>query len=318
MAYAALNVLLTLYAFVAYIGVRHSIVDLWIHFKQLLYKPVRPRRRRVFGRKRRTAQPVAPPDWRTVLNLRDDHSPSWPSSLRELLTAAATANVGGIPEPRDFRTVFQPVLNLVGGQLVGYEALTRFRDGSSTEQRLVDAASAGAGMAMEEVLLRGAFQAADAFLPPDRWLAVKASPRLIIGNPSVRLLMKEANRTVVVEINEPSAHDFGRDIHQVRELLPDNCRVALEHARMGHKTLAAIAELKPDFVKLDRSVVSGIATDDARRTDLRNVVKAAADQGTLVIASGIEFSADRLALESTGVLLGQGYLLGRPEEMVDA
>jgi cellulose synthase/poly-beta-1,6-N-acetylglucosamine synthase-like glycosyltransferase len=69
MAYAALNIFLAGYAVVAFIGIRNSIVDAWIHFTSLLYKPVRPhRRRRLWFR----AGPQVPPpavDWRSVLQV---------------------------------------------------------------------------------------------------------------------------------------------------------------------------------------------------------------------------------------------------------
>jgi EAL domain-containing protein (putative c-di-GMP-specific phosphodiesterase class I) len=87
---------------------------------------------------------------------------------------------------------------------------------------------------------------------------------------------------------------------------------------MGYKTLAALVELEPDFVKLDRSAVAGIADDKARRVQVRTLVELAAEHRSTVIAAGIESPSDRDALEVLNVDLGQGFLLGRPGEMVDA
>ena len=69
MVYAAVNLILAAYATVAFIGLRNSIVDGWIHLTSLLYKPVRPRRRRVLLRARSTTPEPAPADWRTVLQV---------------------------------------------------------------------------------------------------------------------------------------------------------------------------------------------------------------------------------------------------------
>jgi hypothetical protein len=68
MVYAAVNVVLAGYAIVAYIGIRNSIVDGWIHFVSLLYKPARPDKRRQLFRARPAApEPVV--DWRSVLQV---------------------------------------------------------------------------------------------------------------------------------------------------------------------------------------------------------------------------------------------------------
>jgi cellulose synthase/poly-beta-1,6-N-acetylglucosamine synthase-like glycosyltransferase len=68
MAYAAVNIVLATYATVAFIGLRNSVADGWIHFTSLLYKPVRPRRR-VFFRARTNAPVPVPADWRSVLQV---------------------------------------------------------------------------------------------------------------------------------------------------------------------------------------------------------------------------------------------------------
>jgi cellulose synthase/poly-beta-1,6-N-acetylglucosamine synthase-like glycosyltransferase/chitodextrinase len=76
MAYAALNVILAGYAVVAFIGLRNSVVDAWIHLTSLLYKPQRSRRR--LSRATRTAQPVpAPDDWRAVLEVGLTDTGQW-------------------------------------------------------------------------------------------------------------------------------------------------------------------------------------------------------------------------------------------------
>jgi len=318
MAYAALNVLLILYAIIAFIGVRNCIADTWLHAKQLLYKPAVPRsRRRVLRRKKTAALPVVTPNWRAVLHAGDDHPASWPSSVRELLAGASTEPVGGIPESTEFRTVFQPVFHLATGDVVGYEALSRFNDGSSTERRIADAVAAQAGMALEEVLLRAALQAA-AELSTQPWLALKVSPRLLVAEAGVRRLIEQQKRLVVVEVTEPSTSDLTPELRRLKSLLPDNARIALEHVRMGYKTLAALVELEPDFVKLDRSAVAGIANDKARRVQVRTLIELASEHRSTVIATGIESPSDLYALEMLNVDLGQGFLLGESKEMVDA
>ena len=63
LAFAAFNTLLGGYAIVAYIGLRNSVVDTWIHFKSLLYKPAKPPR----TERARAAQPPVPASHRLAV-----------------------------------------------------------------------------------------------------------------------------------------------------------------------------------------------------------------------------------------------------------
>jgi cellulose synthase/poly-beta-1,6-N-acetylglucosamine synthase-like glycosyltransferase len=69
MTYAALNIILACYATLAFIGLRNSFVDAWVHLTSLLYKPVRPRRKRRFPRARAQVPAPVPADWRSVLQI---------------------------------------------------------------------------------------------------------------------------------------------------------------------------------------------------------------------------------------------------------
>jgi cellulose synthase/poly-beta-1,6-N-acetylglucosamine synthase-like glycosyltransferase/chitodextrinase len=76
MAYAAVNIVLAVYATVAFIGVRNSLVDGWIHATSLLQAPARPRR---LPKRRRAEQQAPPPaDWRSVLEIGPADSGLWP------------------------------------------------------------------------------------------------------------------------------------------------------------------------------------------------------------------------------------------------
>jgi EAL domain-containing protein (putative c-di-GMP-specific phosphodiesterase class I) len=73
-----------------------------------------------------------------------------------------------------------------------------------------------------------------------------------------------------------------------------------------------VLELRPDIVKIDRSLVHGLAGDRARRVAVTAFVSLAEDLGSTVIAEGVENPADYEAVRDLGVHGAQGYLLGRP------
>jgi EAL domain-containing protein (putative c-di-GMP-specific phosphodiesterase class I) len=247
-----------------------------------------------------------------VGNGRPTRRPSGPTTAAQPVSAPVA---GRLPNPDEFHTVFQPVVSLRTGDVVGFEALTRFDDGTSPERWLSDAAAAGTSMALEALLVRAALRASTS-LPNDVWLAVKASPRVIEADQGIRNLLGAAGRQLVVEVTEPSTSDMPSELRRLPALLPSNVALAIEHAGVGHKSISALMDLAPRYVKLDRSVIVGLAGDRARQAQVAAFVRVAGERGCLVVASGVENEEDRQAASDLGASLGQGYLLGRPEELV--
>jgi cellulose synthase/poly-beta-1,6-N-acetylglucosamine synthase-like glycosyltransferase len=95
MAYAALNIVLAAYAVVAFIGVRNSAVDAWIHLTGLLYRPARSRRRRLPLRSRVAAPPASSADWRAVLEVGLTDTGQWSIPAGPQAAAAAFQGPSG-------------------------------------------------------------------------------------------------------------------------------------------------------------------------------------------------------------------------------
>ena len=70
--------------------------------------------------------------------------------------------------------------------------------------------------------------------------------------------------------------------------------------------------LRATYVKIDRSWISGIEHDPAKRALVAGIGNFAAESGALVIAEGIETEPELETVRSLDIHLGQGYLLGRP------
>jgi EAL domain-containing protein (putative c-di-GMP-specific phosphodiesterase class I)/cellulose synthase/poly-beta-1,6-N-acetylglucosamine synthase-like glycosyltransferase len=338
MVYAGLNVLLAGYAIVAFIGLRHSVGDVWAHLRDMLSKPAPKPAPSV--RRRRASAPdpavIARVDWRSVLQFGSTDPSHWPvSGPATLITgplgpsvvarsgdqaagSAPARPAAGMDEPAgttiDFHTVFQPVLHLDSGDVVGYEALTRFADGRGPEHQLADALSSGAAVELEAALVEAAVVAAQNFLSAG-WLAVNASSRFVVADATFRSIIEAAPFEVVVELREPVTIDADHALRQVARTLPANASLAIDNAGLGHKTLALIGTLQPRFVKLDRNQVAGIDHDPARQAQLQTLVAVAEQVGTTIVATGIETEEELMALRERGVTCGQGYLLGRPSEL---
>jgi PAS domain S-box-containing protein len=230
--------------------------------------------------------------------LRERGSESQANALREMIAEGAV------------RTVFQPIVRLDTRAVVGYEALTRFGDGSSPLQRFAEAEAAGLAVELERACLASAFSAARE-LPADRWLSVNLSPAALDGLKSLASEV-ESDRALVIEITErQSIDDYSAARRSLRRHLP-TARIAVDDAGAGFASLRHIAELRPAIVKLDIELVRNVHRDPAREALIAGMVHFAKESGCELIAEGIEAEPERRTLLRLGVTLGQGFLLGAP------
>jgi PAS domain S-box-containing protein len=226
-------------------------------------------------------------------------------ALREIIDSGAV------------RTVFQPVVRLKDHVVVGYEALTRFTDGSSPLQRFAEAEQVGLAVDLERAAVASAMRASAA-LPSGPWLSINLSPAVLPRLREVASLTSDAQRPLVVEITERMAiEDYGAARRLLRRHLP-NARIAVDDAGAGFASLRHIAELRPAIVKLDMQLVRNVHRDPAREALVAGMVHFAAASGCELIAEGIETEQELRALMRLGVALGQGFLLGRPDAVIAA
>ena len=100
--------------------------------------------------------------------------------------------------------------------------------------------------------------------------------------------------------------------HNLTALRQAGVRIALDDLGTGYSSLAWLSAFPIDVVKLDRSMIAGLDSDQPRTTMVRGFVQVFQDLGLSVVAEGIETEHQRQALLAMGCSLGQGYLFGRP------
>jgi PAS domain S-box-containing protein len=213
---------------------------------------------------------------------------------------------------RAFTPSFQPVVELESRSVVGYEALTRFHDGTLPERRFAAAEAAGLGRELELATLAAAIEAAHS-LPPGRWLSLNVSPS-IIGDPATAPLFARLDgRPLVLELTERSEiHDY-EVVREAFDRLPVPTSLAVDDAGAGFASLRHIIELHPRYVKLDMRLVRGVDSDPARQALIAGMVYFSRQTDCVLVAEGIETEDERRTLRLLGVTFGQGFLLGRPE-----
>ena len=219
--------------------------------------------------------------------------------------------VEAVLQDHAFEPVFQPVVDLASGAIVGYEALTRFRDRTRPDRRFADAEAVGLGLELESACLAAALAAAPD-LPGGGWVSLNVSPGLLLERQRLARCLRGYAGAVVLEVTEHVAIENYTGVRDAVAGLGGHVQVAVDDAGAGFASFRHILELRPDFVKLDIGLVRQIDHDDVRQALVAGIVYFAKKSGCRLIAEGIETTGERDQLRALGVDLGQGYLLGRP------
>ena len=219
---------------------------------------------------------------------------------------------------------FQPIVSLRDGQVFGYEALIRGPKGGTLRRpgALYRAAEKARMVSwfdlacQEQCFARAARQG----LRHHLFINMEAEGLAFMDmhERSLATRARDAGLTpasIVVEITERQAvEDFPRLMHALEKLREQGFKIAIDDAGAGYNSLHAIAELRPDFIKIDRALVRNLDVNGAHRALLSALVSYARNIGTRVLAEGSETREELATLIDLGVTYGQGYLMGRPAD----
>lgn len=237
---------------------------------------------------------------------------------------ARIARLRQIIDSEDVRTLVHPIFELESMEVIGYEALSRGPEGGEFEHpdKLFAAAyDADLVLSLERLCRKRALQAAVG-MHEDRLLFVNVEPEAI-ADPQLRDVVTSAlladaslpNRRVVLEITERAAISdfsaFRATLEYVRAL---GFTVAIDDAGAGYGSLQCLAEVRPEWLKIDLSLVRGVDSDHVRIALVESLVLLAERVGAKLIAEGIETVAELETLRDLGVKHGQGFLLAMPSE----
>lgn len=222
--------------------------------------------------------------------------------------------IDGILRGEGLTSVYQPLYDLASNRVVGFECLSRFpsapRQGPEVWFR--EAVDVGLGMELEFKAVERAFRAFSV-LPEPVYLAANLSPAAISNGQLSRLLSDAPLRRVVIEITEhDTISEYEKIVDALRPLRASGARMAVDDAGAGFASFRHILRLQPDYIKLDRSLVSNIESDPARRALTTAFVRFASETGSQIIAEGVETQAELDALRDLGVGKAQGYFFSKP------
>ena len=222
-------------------------------------------------------------------------------------------------------SVFQPIVDLRFGHIVGYEALVRGPADSPyarPDQLLAKAVKLGKLAQLEFICCA---------LHLQRFKQLGLSGRLFI-NASAELLTQEVEvdkcaasllnllntyprGNVIIELSESQpTHDFQELASAAQHYREYGIQIAIDDLGQGFSSLVLWKELLPEYVKIDRYFIHNVHQDLLKQQVVRSICEIAHQAQATVIAEGIETLEELIELRRLGVMGGQGYALGHPLE----
>ncbi|HET7461591.1 MAG TPA: EAL domain-containing protein [Longimicrobium sp.] len=210
--------------------------------------------------------------------------------------------------------VYHPIVVTETKQVYGYEALARgtHRALRSPEVMFGVAEEANLIWELSRLCRRKAIRGMDETLHDGQYLFLNIDPH-DFRDPSFRYFDEEDMNVphperIVLEITERTAiTDYPTFQGYLKEFRDRGFRFAVDDAGSGYAGLGSIANLEPDFIKLDISLISGIDTNFMKQNLVETMVQFANDHGIKVIAEGVEREEEYETVKQIGVHLTQGF-----------
>lgn len=225
------------------------------------------------------------------------------------------------------RSAFQPVISITHKRIVGYEALLRATDATgqaiAPDELFARAESLGSALALERLARCVHFANFAEQKVETGWLFVNALPRLFRTGWPYRAFIDELcdhfglpHARIVMEMIEQPATDetlFERTVETLRER---DLLIAIDDFGTGFSNFDRIWSVRPDIVKLDRSLVARIAAPGIDDQFAAHLVSMLHRAGTMVLGEGVESEGELLTLMEADVDFVQGFWLGQPHASV--
>ena len=218
-----------------------------------------------------------------------------------------------LDSPGAITPVFQPIFDLRSQEVVGYEALSRFpaEVGRSPQEWFDLARKHGLAVELEAAAVRAALEVPGR--PAGASLSLNLSPEALLSGREL-LNLPEDLSSITIEVTENALVTEGPELEMaLQDLRARGARIAVDDAGVGYAGFAQLVRVRPDVVKLDRSLVESVNVQPTKAAVIKAFVGFAEDTGALICAEGIETAGELHVVRALGSATGQGFLLGRPD-----
>ena len=222
------------------------------------------------------------------------------------------------------RSVFQPIISLQNGDVIGYEALTRGPKDSKylNPEILFDEAKTQNLLWDLEITCRKNSIKTFSKHNSDKLLFINIDPAVLKDNHFIKGFTKEilakyniSPMSLIFEITEKTSIDDYENFSEVIDYYKrQGYKIAIDDVGTGYSGLTTIAKTRPNYIKMDMSLITNVTRDNFKKSIIKAFVEFANSTNTKVIAEGIEDVNDLYTLIEIGVHYGQGFLINRPSD----
>lgn len=211
---------------------------------------------------------------------------------------------------------YHPIVVTDTQKIFGYEALARgtMRSMRSPEVMFEVAAQSDLIWDLSRLCRNRAIEGMNKLLKDGELLFMNVDPADFADPSFTEMDLKVPDPTrVVIEITERTAiKDYPKFRERLKAFRKRGYRFAVDDAGSGYAGLGSIANLEPDFIKLDMSLINCIDTNFIKQNLVETMVRFANEQKAMVIAEGVERAEEYAMVKSLGVHLVQGFFVHRP------
>ncbi|WP_226670855.1 EAL domain-containing protein [Metabacillus litoralis] len=220
---------------------------------------------------------------------------------------------------------YQPIVNIECNKILGYEGLMRSSLHHNPEQIFLQARKENQ---LVELDLRSIQKAAKAYQKAgyrmqNGCLFLNVFPTTLL-NPNFLIFIKELIaddpqhcQHMVFEISElEDIHDLSQLIDRMKELKILGLKFAIDDVGKGYSDFQTIIEMEPDYLKVDRYFSKQLSQLPKKQSFIQLVNEYSVRNECQLILEGLETVDDLEMARQLGVQYAQGYLLGRPEKLV--
>ena len=257
----------------------------------------------------------------------DVFHPQRDTTASQETSVGRSAQIAKVVNEHLVQPVYQPIIDLETGRVLGFEGLSRPESASGfSDPGTMFAAAATLGRTVElDLACLHAVIAGARNMPPDQLLSVNISPRTIeaphFSSDALLAILAgyqmPPNRIVVELTEREKIEDMNRLQASLSALQRAGVRIAADDVGAGNSGLRLLSQVRFDIVKIDLSLVQDGSERDSSRAVLRSLRDLASRWGAAVIAEGLETAGQLRTVHELGVTAGQGYLLARPMAQPD-
>jgi len=265
-------------------------------------------------------------DGRACLRVFDARMQSALTLQRRLDAELASALVR-----RELHVEFQPQVAMATGEVIGFEALLRWKHPNAGLIPPPDIVSAAIRLRLSGQLTEFVGERVCAFLraldrkkAPNVRVAINVSPREFPIHSPAQTLKTVTERygvdpkRIEIEVTEEAMFDPKRCADELKLIDRYGFGLAIDDFGVGHSSIANLMAVEIDTIKIDRSFVHGIASNRRDQQLVAAITAVALPLGHRIIAEGVETEEDAESLRMLGCSYGQGWLYGRPMKEADA